>query len=753
MSRVAKLRLMPGAEVRGRLAYAAYLTWERRRHASMAVRDDAALRVSLNPDVARLPGWEAQRLPRAAFLPIDSDRDRLRVTLLERYPEYVEEIEGRAQHLVSGRTRIFGLDAQVTSDYDWHRDPQTGRQWPLVYHADLPLEHTPSPFGDPKDVWELNRHQFLVDTARAWWLTGKAEYADRVSLLVQSWIRANPYCLGINWAGPLEVAYRALSWLWSYDVLRAWLPDHREFHLAWLGALVEHGRFLHRHLEVFASPYNHLIGEASVLYLLGLSLPEFTDSARWRTRGRQTLQAATAYQFYADGGSVEQATGYHHATLSFLLLAALAGRAHGDEPPDSMWRAIELATEFSLKLAQPDKRQPRLGDADDARPILGRRQDHWDFRFAQSVGAVLFNRADFKAFAGRFFEEGLWLLGTEGLDRFDALPSGRLHAGSYILPHSGYVVLRTSDDDYACFDHGEQAGGLRHDDVPSAAHGHADALAITAWLGGRQAVIDAGFFTYGRNEAWERHFRGTRAHNTVNVDGEDQAVHLAKMAWTRVPTTTLERSEVGAQSGWAAASHDGYARLSPGLRHRRTVWLTPGLLVVLDELEQPRRRAVEIVWQMPAGGHAVLEDQCVVLNDDLRIAWQTSTPAAASLTEGGPSPDSGWIAPSLGVSQPAPRLAVNAMAEGASWFALTVIADMRRWSHLAPCVVFPTTPFPVGFTLEGRDGRRVVAVLGSRDDGVCHLVSCRSNGRLTTIPPVSASRADLRAAIDWIATE
>ncbi len=84
-----------------------------------------------------------------------------------------------------------------------------------------------------------------------------------------------------------------------------------------------------------------------------------------------------------------------------------------------------------------------------------------------------------------------------------------------------------------CFDCGEQAAGLRHDDVPSAAHGHADCLSVVVGLGGREVLVDPGFFCYNGDPAWEVHFRKTAAHNTVVVDGRDQAQHVSKMAWTR----------------------------------------------------------------------------------------------------------------------------------------------------------------------------------------------------------------------------
>src|SRR5437762_5063470 len=234
--------------------------------------------------------------------------------------------------------------------------------------------------------------------------------------------------------------------------------------------------FLHRHLELYASPFNHLVGEATVLYLLGVLFPEFKESLAWRRRGRQVLEERLSQQFHADGGSVEQATLYHHATLGFYLLAALVGRANREEFSSDVWNAIERGIEFSMFLVQPDGFLPVIGDTDDARPIQFERKPLFDFRAYQAVGAVLFNRGDFKTVAGRFHEDALWLVGRDGLAEFDRLEAVPPSRTSVAMKASGYFLLRSdwsSKADYVCFDCGEQAGGLRTDDVPSAAHGHA----------------------------------------------------------------------------------------------------------------------------------------------------------------------------------------------------------------------------------------------------------------------------------------
>ena len=85
--------------------------------------------------------------------------------------------------------------------------------------------------GDHKIVWELNRHQHWILLAQAWLLTGRSEYLDEVWREFESWIRENPFQCGMNWTSALEVAFRALSWIWVYHLAGAEMPESVRQHI------------------------------------------------------------------------------------------------------------------------------------------------------------------------------------------------------------------------------------------------------------------------------------------------------------------------------------------------------------------------------------------------------------------------------------------------------------------------------------------------------------------------------------------
>ena len=729
-TRLRKLRSMSGLELRTRLAAAAYRFYERRALGAAAGRRAPRILASEN-------GTSTASAVSPRFLASVEDLAATRLALETHYRQGLTDSITRADRMLRGEFTLFGQRRLLGEVVDWHADPISGARWPLLYHGDIPIgDRTKAP-GDAKDVWELNRHQFLVDLAKAWLVTGRDEYATRIHQFVLSWIDANPYGLGVNWSGPLEVAYRALSWLWSL-ALTGNRPMSEATRNAWHASLHDHGRFLLRHLELYESPFNHLIGESSVLYMLGVMFRGSRDAARWRDRGRHILESRLAEQFYSDGGSVEQATVYHHATLGFYLLAALVARRNREDLSDAVWSALERAIDYSMRLMQPDGRVPALGDNDDARPLSFAVRDNWDYRHFLAAGAALFGRSDFKAAAGCMPEDAFWLLGPEGLITFSAVAETAEPQRSHVLPASGYVVLRDERggaSDYVCFDCGQQAGGLRTDDVPSAAHGHADALATVAFLGGQSILVDAGFYTYDGDRAWERHFRETAAHNTVRVDRTDQAYHLDKMSWSRVPTVSLDGFHSDSSGSWAAASHDGYARSATGVRHRRTVWLRPtGYLVIYDELVGRGEHTAEIIFQLHQERTAVLDAGRLVIDRRFTLTWSATADANPALYRGAARADGGWVAPRLGTRRSAARFVLTTAFSDVLRVLITIV-DGERWTdvralrqHGASSLVHELSNGAVTEVIGASDGTGVTT--GGRETDGAVGVWCEEGGCL-----------------------
>jgi hypothetical protein len=254
------------------------------------------------------------------------------------------------------------------------------------------------------------------------------------------------------------------------------------------------------------------------------------------------------------------------------------------------------------------------------------------------------------------------------------------------LPHSGYYVMRsdwTPKADYVCFDCGEQAAGMRPDGIPNAMHGHADCLSVIVWLQGRRVLVDSGLYAYNCGGEWEAHFRETAAHNTARVDGRDQARHLGKMNWSHSYRAKLEGWQADPDLGWVVASHDGYARGPHGVTHRRALLLRHGrYLAIWDEFVGEGRHELEVNFQFAPGSLVEQGPDAVIFDGSHPVHWVSALDWRPTLVEGGQSPADGWIAPSLGVKQPAPRLRLQSVMDGGRAVLLTMLG--------APGVVLST---------------------------------------------------------------
>jgi uncharacterized heparinase superfamily protein len=240
-------------------------------------------------------------------------------------------------------------------------------------------------------------------------------------------------------------------------------------------------------------------------------------------RGLELLRRELELQLLADGGHEERSTSYHLAVTHDLAdVAELLRRRDGAAPP---WLedALARARRWEREVAGPDFRLPLLNDSWEAPPRPAR--------------------------------------ATQPVSQ---------------LADSGLVVFRHGTDQ-AIFD----VGAISPPHLPP--HAHADVLSFVFWADGRPLIVDPGSYAYAG--PWRNHFRGTAAHNTVEIDGADQCELWRDFRVAFPPRVTVGPVRTDEEAVVAAAQHDGYRRLADPVEHHRAfVWLPGSGIVVVDRL-------------------------------------------------------------------------------------------------------------------------------------------------------------------------
>src|SRR5262249_46748967 len=358
-------------------------------------------------------------------------------------PQVVDEIVQQADQICRHRFDLLGYQGvEYGREIDWHHDavhakraPQ--RPWYQVRYLDF------DEVGDSKVTWELNRHQHLLTLAKAYRLTGRLQYALELFEQWYSWQKQNPYPIGINWASSLEVAFRSLSWLWISHLLGECSVVPARFAADLRRALMLHGRHIERFLSTYFSPNTHLLGEGAGLFFIGTLCQGSAAAQRWQTRGWKILLCEAQRQIRPDGMHFEHSIYYHVYALDFFLHALVLARSNRIPIPAALDKTIETMLEVLCGLGNSGP-LPCLGDDDGGRVFDPRRNRLEHMLDPLALGAVLFNRGDFKSVAGGVREETVWLLGTDAAKRFHSLCSDRPAPVSFAFESSGIHVMSSA---------------------------------------------------------------------------------------------------------------------------------------------------------------------------------------------------------------------------------------------------------------------------------------------------------------------
>lgn len=468
-----------------------------------------------------------------------------------------------------GIYRALGHDFRLSKDIDWHLDPASGLRWPDdAYCFDIDYRHDQKR-GDVKLVWELNRLQFVPVMAALSRLENDDDLAQTALDMIESWIDANPPFKGVNWVSGIELALRVVAILLAVGLIGRNRIDARlSGKIA--NCLSAHAYWLKRYPSRYSSANNHLIAEEAALFILGTLWPEAAIDA---SAAKDVLTAEALNQIHDDGVGAEQSPTYTAFTCEWYLLAFAVAHQAGTPFPDDVIARIATAGEHLRWILDGEGHHPRIGDDDEGR-VIASGAGHEPGYVASVLNGIsaLAGRPDIAVGEGRCQLRNL-VLGWPAT-------GSALNSGTRLFESGGYTVSRgemNGREALVVFDHGPLGY------LSIAAHGHADALSLMLHLGSKPVFVDAGTYLYHSGGRVRDRLRGTAAHNTLCINGENQSEIAGAFNWRRKAASKLLALQAAGQGVVVSAQHDGYAR-DYGLICERSVNIDAAGLVVTDRL-------------------------------------------------------------------------------------------------------------------------------------------------------------------------
>ena len=583
------------------------------------MRSRAEIRFRLSQEASDL--WMRVRPPRADVSQVG------RIGRLPKAPvealrgtAYAAELERLAGQILAHRFPVLGTTIETGQTIEWRRDPTSGITTPPHYFRRIPYLDARQA-GDHKFIWELNRHQHWVLLAQAFVLSGRREFLDEIAAEFDSWAGQNPFVCGINWTSALEVGFRALSWMWVYQLVGEAMED--KLRRRFLVELFRHGCYLKHNLSVYFSPNTHLLGEAVALEALGLLFAGVPGASGWAETGARIMREQMEAQVQDDGSHFEQSTYYHvYALDMFLFHAVLADTDAGYR------EKLGRMAAYLGDLLGPARELSFLGDDDGGRFFHPYGERARFGRATLATASALLDRCDLGATSEDAWEQAVWWLGPGAVR-----PSREVAYTSQLYRNAGVAVL-SAGTTHVLVDAGPFGPG-------SGGHSHSDTLSIVVRAGAEEVLIDPGTYTYVGDAQWRERFRGSAAHNTVRIGGREQAIPAGPFRWRSPPRIEIRQWVPGPGQDYLEA-----AVFYGGFEHcRQVLFVKPDLVFIVDEVTGPEGELTAEQFWHPGGGIG-------------RAAVLTLS-AAADVSEGG---DYGWRSAALGVKSPAPLLKVSQTA-------------------------------------------------------------------------------------------
>lgn len=558
-----------------------------------------------------------------------------------RYFPILDEAEAARQKVDSIMENRFCFNHEthlLAPGFDWTVNPSEDLEWHILLH----------------------KFYYAVGMGKAFHETGDRRYLDKWVELISGWMEAVPP----GFIAADVTGRRVQNWISSHYYFvthNRRIPLRPQFYARFLTSVYEQVAYL---CENLTARRNHRTLELWAIFLAAVVFPEMEPAAEWRRFSLEELYRNMQEDLLPDGVQCELSTDYHHIVLrNYLAARRLAAANHLAVPP-GMDALLKKALEFALYSHKPDGAIPSLSDGDCGSFLSLLREGYQLYRQPELL---------FAASAGR--------RGRAPSARSKAFPA----AGYYVL-RSGWGEGRRSyaGEKYLIFDCGPLGAGN---------HGHLDLLSFEMAAGGRSLIVDPGRYTYHEKGPvnWRARFRGTAYHNTVQVDGKNQAAyqyHPRKKKFAIVGPHARHHLHAFVSGEDFDFLHGSAAGAEYDAFHERMIFfLCPEYWIISDILTAEKRHRYDLHFHLSP---AALDKVEISTRDKTQQILSPQLLMARAFAENVDTEViSGFVSPAYGIKQRAPVLRMTCRADCCAFH--TVLYPFER---TAPAIAVEELVFP-----------------------------------------------------------
>lgn len=414
-------------------------------------------------------------------------------------------------YLGSGWTEIKPLN--------WHTDFISGHTWhPGKFYKNY-ICTEPQGGYDIKVVWELSRCHHLLWLAQAYSLTKDSRFSKEVIDQISNWIDNNPLMYSVNWTCSMDVAIRAVNWMYALGIVIDSGNIDNNFSYKVYKSLFEHAFFIINNLEKTV-PYsgNHYLSDLTGLLFTCALFPDNFYARIWFKFALKEFKEEALKEISSDGSNYEHSVSYHRLVSELFIYSYALLKRHNIQIPPEIEPRFKSMIDYIASYTKRSGLSPLIGDNDNGRLLPFTPRDFREHGYMLSIGNTLWKNRydDCKGVSS----EGLYI--SCGLAEVLNPGNPYIVDECSLYPDNKLAIVRNNETELFVTNSSFSLNRCPNLGMSGGTHTHPDALSFDLSFDGEDYILDPGTYVYTSSPSLRNELRATINHNTIAIDNLNQ---------------------------------------------------------------------------------------------------------------------------------------------------------------------------------------------------------------------------------------